>query len=721
MVQQVINIGAGANDGTGDPIRTAFDKINNNFGQLFSNIAGSNISAINTTLSTNNNANLNIAASGTGSVVISNLLVAPLTNFSTLGANNALFTGAVYSNTYGFTGNLTGTASAATVAATATYAATAGTAANAQNFNGTDLTVSGNITSGGNLSTGTKFVLGNGYYLSGLAVGAASYGNTNVAAYLTTYSGNVLVSNLNVVGNVALRSGANLVISATGNIITPAGTNANININADGTGDLAIAAATQVWLNDTTAATSSSTGAIIIQGGMGIKGNIYSGANINATNISASSNLYANTGNVYAGNLVSTYDLIVGPQGTLPTANLTASFVDNSSYYTQINIQNIGNGGSTSADIVATANDGTDIANYIDLGINSNNYSDSNFTIGTAHDGYLYVNGGNISLGTQSSGKAIVFHTDGTLAANQSGYIINGRWVIGGTDDTTNKLQVTGTAKFNSNVTVANLSTTGNVTAAYHYGNGSKLTGMYGNTQASAYINNFLPTYTGNLNAGNLVATGNVGGTYFIGNGSLLTGLYSNVSAAAYLPSYTGNINAGNVNTTGNVNATYFVGSSRYLTGLYSNASVAGYLPTYYTNANIAANGVSSTSYVLGYITVNGYLYSNLANATTSNTVTMYGNVSTLILDNTGGNTVAIANIYLPPNVNLTDGTRITIGSNINVNSLRIIANDSTVTGNVTSISPTTPYSWHFIKYAPYNGNPPPQPLPGGPRWIRIG
>jgi len=36
MAQELIDIGASANDGTGDPLRTAFAKINNNFTQLFS-------------------------------------------------------------------------------------------------------------------------------------------------------------------------------------------------------------------------------------------------------------------------------------------------------------------------------------------------------------------------------------------------------------------------------------------------------------------------------------------------------------------------------------------------------------------------------------------------------------------------------------------------------------------------------------------------------------
>ena len=35
MAKQTINIGSSANDGTGDPLRTAFDKINDNFTELY--------------------------------------------------------------------------------------------------------------------------------------------------------------------------------------------------------------------------------------------------------------------------------------------------------------------------------------------------------------------------------------------------------------------------------------------------------------------------------------------------------------------------------------------------------------------------------------------------------------------------------------------------------------------------------------------------------------
>ena len=42
MAQQTINIGSNANDGTGDPLRTAFNKINANFTELYGDSAEAN-------------------------------------------------------------------------------------------------------------------------------------------------------------------------------------------------------------------------------------------------------------------------------------------------------------------------------------------------------------------------------------------------------------------------------------------------------------------------------------------------------------------------------------------------------------------------------------------------------------------------------------------------------------------------------------------------------
>ena len=40
MAKQTINIGTTANDGTGDPIRSAFDKTNDNFTELYAGAGG---------------------------------------------------------------------------------------------------------------------------------------------------------------------------------------------------------------------------------------------------------------------------------------------------------------------------------------------------------------------------------------------------------------------------------------------------------------------------------------------------------------------------------------------------------------------------------------------------------------------------------------------------------------------------------------------------------
>lgn len=45
MPRQNINVGNVANDGTGDPLRTAFDKINNNFVEVYANLSSSSTSA----------------------------------------------------------------------------------------------------------------------------------------------------------------------------------------------------------------------------------------------------------------------------------------------------------------------------------------------------------------------------------------------------------------------------------------------------------------------------------------------------------------------------------------------------------------------------------------------------------------------------------------------------------------------------------------------------
>ena len=74
MARQVINIGSSANDGTGDPLRTAFDKINDNFVELYG--GDNDINTLDANLNTNNfaittgvtNGDVTITPNGTGSI-----------------------------------------------------------------------------------------------------------------------------------------------------------------------------------------------------------------------------------------------------------------------------------------------------------------------------------------------------------------------------------------------------------------------------------------------------------------------------------------------------------------------------------------------------------------------------------------------------------------------------------------------------------------------------
>lgn len=80
MARQTINIGTVANDGTGDTFRIAGQKINDNFEELYTNFAptelGDGIELTgNDIIGTRSNDNINFIPAGTGAVAIENLLV----------------------------------------------------------------------------------------------------------------------------------------------------------------------------------------------------------------------------------------------------------------------------------------------------------------------------------------------------------------------------------------------------------------------------------------------------------------------------------------------------------------------------------------------------------------------------------------------------------------------------------------------------------------------
>ena len=90
MTQYVINIGALPNDGTGDPLRTAFNDVNLNFNQVWATgLIGSNIAiANNTILTTNTNGNLILNPNGIGVVQANAHVVPDQTRIRNLGSSD---------------------------------------------------------------------------------------------------------------------------------------------------------------------------------------------------------------------------------------------------------------------------------------------------------------------------------------------------------------------------------------------------------------------------------------------------------------------------------------------------------------------------------------------------------------------------------------------------------------------------------------------------------
>jgi len=106
------------------------------------------------------------------------------------------------------------------------------------------------------------------------------------------------------------------------------------------------------------------------------------------------------------GTNVTTFDSVnpelfkVGDSGlTSVSSNLIGGY-GNLNNYLQINLKNSNNGTTTSSDIVATADNGSETTNYINMGINGSNYSNTGFTLHGPNSAYLYNMGQDLNIGT---------------------------------------------------------------------------------------------------------------------------------------------------------------------------------------------------------------------------------------------------------------------------------------------------------------------------------
>lgn len=137
-------------------------------------------------------------------------------------------------------------------------------------------------------------------------------------------------------------------------------------------------------------------------------------------------------------------------------STLQAAFegVGNQNNYVMVSMQNSNAGIAASSDFAAYNDDGT-YATFIDMGINSTNWSNAQWTVGGPSDGYLYTGGGNLTIGTNATSKYVSFFTGGSLAANERMRIDGSGNVAIGTTSADAKLKVSGTANITGVTTIS--------------------------------------------------------------------------------------------------------------------------------------------------------------------------------------------------------------------------------------------------------------------------
>lgn len=110
--------------------------------------------------------------------------------------------------------------------------------------------------------------------------------------------------------------------------------------------------------------------------------------------------------------------LKVGSGASGSFANAPIQGISSVNSYAQIESQNLSTGTSASTDFIATADNGTDTTNYVDLGINGSGYSSAGWTVNGAGDSYLYASDGNLAVGVSGSAKKLALFAGGTTSSN---------------------------------------------------------------------------------------------------------------------------------------------------------------------------------------------------------------------------------------------------------------------------------------------------------------
>ena len=382
MARQNINIGSSANDGTGDPLRTAFDKINDNFIELYG--ADNDINTLDANMDVNNyaittgvtNGDVTITPNGTGSIKLGAMKFVGTTmssddstqitlaeNIQTTGTLNVsgattlatsltLASGATVTSI--LDEDAMGSDSATALATQQSIKAYVDSQVTAQDLDfacddSTSLSIDLD-------SEALQFSGGNGITTAGTDNTVTISVDTGTVVTLTdsqTLTNKVLTSP--TISSPTI-TGVTTTTSLTTNDITSNGSNANITINPQGTGTIELGATTNISGSASVSGTLS-TADITTTGNQTISGSLTTGTfNVGDLNINADGKISTDTnGNIDLDPSGTGAINLTGPTNVTGTATVTG----------QLNVDNLRMDGntisSTSGGVTITAPAGQNV------------------------------------------------------------------------------------------------------------------------------------------------------------------------------------------------------------------------------------------------------------------------------------------------------------------------------------------------------------------------
>lgn len=183
-----------------------------------------------------------------------------------------------------------------------------------------------------------------------------------------------------------------------------------------------------------------------------------------------------------------------------PTSFNIISGKGNLNNYAQLNVFNTNTGDNASSDIVATADNGSETTNYIDMGINGSGFTGD---IGNANDAYLYSAGQHLHIGNTNPTKPVQFFVGGADTDLYRKFELNAN----GQHNMTGSLEISGSLVVNQGIT-GSLFGTSSYAATASIGPGTI---------------NYLPKFTSTTTIGNSLLQDN-GTNIITGNNNFLVG-----------------------------------------------------------------------------------------------------------------------------------------------------------------------------------------------------